>query len=152
MQDGVMEADGLDKASCFKQQLSSGWMDPQRNSRTRYLPCSCGMQPQEKHLPRREAFITFVGWGKERVIYCWQKNIFLPSKREFIVCVMYGVSRLEKQHFVRDALPANIHSRHQNYLKNQNKHFSLKWIQAIVENLCMEKLRSFIIWPPKIVN
>lgn len=149
MRDPVMEAGGVDKA-CFKQQLSSGWMDPPRN---RYLPWSCGMQPREKHLPRREAFITFVGWGKDRVIYYWQKNVFLPSKIEFIVCIMCGVSRLEKQHFVRDALPGNTHPRHQNSLKkNQNKHFSLKWIQAIVENLCMQKLKSIIIWLPKIAN
>lgn len=25
--------------------------------------------PQEKHLPRREAFITLVGWGSNRLTY-----------------------------------------------------------------------------------
>lgn len=64
-----MGAGGADKASCFKQQLSSGWMDLQRKSTPRHLPWSGGMQPQEKHLPRRDTFITFAGWDRNRVIY-----------------------------------------------------------------------------------
>ena len=51
------------------------------------------MQPQEKHLPRREAFITLVGWGSNRVIYYRQRNVLLPSKIEFIVTLMCSLSR-----------------------------------------------------------